>query len=95
MNILKEKREKLADLRNELVGLTAADTLTDEQIQRVSTINSEVEKLSGEIETLEVAQRNAARKAAPVVHSTSNSEEKEIQRISDSLSSCAAPVTAR
>lgn len=80
MNILKEKREKLADLRNELVGLTGADTLTDEQIKRVSEINSDVEKLTGEIETLEVAQRNAARKAAPVVHGTSNSEEKEIQK---------------
>jgi hypothetical protein len=80
--ILKEKREKLATLRTELAGLLAADSLSAEQITRSGEITDEVNTLSKEIETLEIAQRTAA----AVVHSTGSGEAKEQEKLSKRFS---------
>jgi HK97 family phage major capsid protein len=80
MNQLKEKREKLADLRSELIALRGHDTLTDEQITRAGEINALVEKLNKDIETLETLERNAKPVAAPVVMATGNGEQREIEK---------------
>ncbi len=80
MNQLKEKREKLADLRSELIALRGHDTLTDEQITRAGEINALVEKLNKDIETLETLERNAKPVTAPVVMATGNGEQREIEK---------------
>lgn len=77
MKALKEKREKLADLRKELSDLLALDSLSAEQITRSGEITEEVNKLNAEIDTLETAQRAAAAApTAPVVHGTGEGKEE-------------------
>lgn len=87
MKALKEKREKLADLRKELTDLLAADSLSAEQITRTAEITDEVNKLNAEIDTLETAQRAAAAAApaAPVVHGTSG-ESKDEKNVRENFS---------
>lgn len=83
MKALKEKREKLADLRKELSDLLALDSLSAEQITRSGEITNEVNQLTAEIDTLETAQRAAAAAApaAPVVHGTGEGkEEKDVRK---------------
>ena len=84
MKQLKEKREALAALRGELLTLSKADALTDEQITRMSEINGEVDKLAGEIATLEATQRSLA--AVPVVHTTGTGEAREQDKLSKRFS---------
>jgi HK97 family phage major capsid protein len=83
MKQLKEKREALAALRGELLTLSKADALTDEQITRMAEINGEVDKLAGEIATLEATQRSLA---APVVHTTGTGEAREQDKLSKRFS---------
>ena len=66
-------------MRGELLTLSKADALTDEQITRMGEINADVEKLTGEISTLEATQRSLA--AVPVVHTTGTGEAREKQEI--------------
>jgi HK97 family phage major capsid protein len=84
MKQLKEKREALAALRGELLTLSKADALTDEQITRMGEINGEVDKLAGEIATLEATQRSLA--AVPVVHTTGTGEAREQDKLSKRFS---------
>ena len=84
MKQLKEKREALAALRGELLTLSKAESLSDEQITRMSEINSEVDKLTGEIATLEATQRSLA--AVPVVHTTGTGEAREQDKLSKRFS---------
>jgi len=84
MKQLKEKREALAALRGELLTLSKAESLTDEQITRMAEINSDVEKLAGEIATLEATQRSLA--AVPVVHTTGTGEAREQDKLSKRFS---------
>jgi HK97 family phage major capsid protein len=84
MKQLKEKREALAALRAELLTLSKAESLTDEQITRMSEINGEVDKLAGEIATLEATQRSLA--AVPVVHTTGTGEAREQDKLSKRFS---------
>lgn len=84
MKQLKEKREALAALRAELLTLSKAEALTDEQITRMGEINGEVDKLAGEISTLEAAQRSLA--AVPVVHTTGTGEAREQDKLSKRFS---------
>jgi HK97 family phage major capsid protein len=84
MKQLKEKREALAALRAELLTLSKAESLSDEQITRMGEINSEVDKLAGEISTLEAAQRSLA--AVPVVHTTGTGEAREQDKLSKRFS---------
>jgi HK97 family phage major capsid protein len=84
MKQLKEKREALAALRGELLTLSKADALTDEQITRMGEINGEVDKLAGEIATLEATQRSLA--ALPVVHTTGTGEAREQDKLSKRFS---------
>jgi HK97 family phage major capsid protein len=84
MKQLKEKREALAALRAELLTLSKAESLSDEQIARMSEINSDVEKLAGEIATLEATQRSLA--AVPVVHTTGTGEAREQDKLSKRFS---------
>jgi HK97 family phage major capsid protein len=83
MKQLKEKREALAALRAELLTLSKAESLTDEQITRMAEINSDVDKLTGEIATLEATQRSLA---APVVHTTGTGEAREQDKLSKRFS---------
>jgi HK97 family phage major capsid protein len=84
MKQLKEKREALAALRAELLTLSKAEALTDEQITRMGEINGEVDKLAGEIATLEATQRSLA--AVPVVHTTGTGEAREQEKLSKRFS---------
>jgi HK97 family phage major capsid protein len=84
MKQLKEKREALAALRAELLTLSKAESLTDEQITRMAEINSDVDKLTGEIATLEATQRSLA--AVPVVHTTGTGEAREQDKLSKRFS---------
>jgi HK97 family phage major capsid protein len=84
MKQLKEKREALAALRGELLTLSKAESLTDEQITRMGEINADVDKLAGEIATLEAAQRSLA--AVPVVHTTGTGEAREQDKLSKRFS---------
>jgi HK97 family phage major capsid protein len=84
MKQLKEKREALAALRGELLTLSKAESLTDEQIARMAEINGDVDKLAGEISTLEATQRSLA--AVPVVHTTGTGEAREQDKLSKRFS---------
>lgn len=80
MNPIKEKREKLADLRSQLSGLLA-DANTPEQLQRVKDLTAEVNTLQSDLEALEAAQRAAGTPApTPAVMTVSRGEEKEIEK---------------
>ena len=83
MKQLKEKREALAALRGELLTLSKAESLSDEQITRMGEINADVDKLTGEIATLEATQRSLA---APVVHTTGTGEAREQDKLSKRFS---------
>jgi HK97 family phage major capsid protein len=84
MKQLKEKREALAALRAELLTLSKAESLSDEQITRMAEINGDVDKLAGEIATLEATQRSLA--AVPVVHTTGTGEAREQDKLSKRFS---------
>jgi HK97 family phage major capsid protein len=83
MKQLKEKREALAALRGELLTLSKAESLSDEQITRMGEINADVDKLTGEIATLEATQRSLA---SPVVHTTGTGEAREQDKLSKRFS---------
>ena len=70
-------------MRGELLTLSKAESLSDEQITRMAEINGDVDKLTGEIATLEATQRSLA---APVVHTTGGSEAREQDKMSKRFS---------
>lgn len=70
-------------MRGELLTLSKAESLSDEQITRMGEINADVDKLTGEIATLEATQRSLA---APVVHTTGTGEAREQDKLSKRFS---------
>lgn len=83
MDKLKQFREDLATRQGEIETILKSESYTPEQRTRLSELNTEVDTLRNDIQTLEIAERNAIKQVViPGAAQNNETEKREINQFS-------------